>query len=59
MPRKIITVNVYPPIPLRQFDWMAHYEGDEEYGARGYGRTEADAVRDLTAEFPDDEASTI
>jgi hypothetical protein len=31
MMRRIITTNVNPPIPLRAYDWMAHFEGDEEY----------------------------
>lgn len=56
MPRKIITVNTFPPIPIRQFDWMAHFEGDEELGPRGFGETEEKAVKDLTDNFPDDEA---
>ena len=27
---KIITRNVYPPIPDRRFDWCAYHDGDEE-----------------------------
>jgi len=50
---KIITTHVYPPIPLRQFDWQAHYAGeeDERYDA-GHGRTEAEAVVDLLENYP-------
>ena len=48
---KIITRNIYPPIPIRQFDWMACYDGDEpdDNGNMdiGYGPTEADAIEDL------------
>lgn len=51
---KITTHYVYPPIPLRQFDWMAidddTYDGAEDSRTRsqiGYGRTEAEAVADL------------
>lgn len=56
--RKVITTNIYPPIPRRDHDWMAHYEGDEEYGARGFGETEEGAIIDLLANFPDDGAET-
>lgn len=45
--RKIVTSNVYPPIPIRQFDWCAHFDGDEECGPYGWGETEADAISDL------------
>ena len=45
--RKIITENCYPPIPTRQFDWVAYYDGEEESGSRGYGATEQDAIDDL------------
>ena len=45
--RKIVTSHDYPPIPIRDFDWCAYREGDEEEGPRGYGRTEAEAVADL------------
>lgn len=44
---RIVTTHVHPPIPQRSFDWMAHYEGFEECGDRGYGRTEQEAVDDL------------
>jgi hypothetical protein len=44
---KIVTTHVYPPIPTRSFDWSAHYDGFE-MGNYGYGRTEAEAIRDLT-----------
>lgn len=30
---------------------MAYWAGDEEGGPRGYGRTEADAITDLTRNF--------
>lgn len=45
--RKIITEYVYPPIPVRQFDWSAHFDGDEEDGPCGRGATEEDAISDL------------
>ena len=43
---KIITNYIFPPIPLRQFDWIAYYDGEEE-GHVGFGRTEAEAIADL------------
>lgn len=56
MPPKIITTNVFPPIPTRAFDWSAHWESREE-GPYGYGPTEAEAIRDLTENYdnPDQE----
>lgn len=43
---KIVTENVFPPIPIRSFDWCAHYDDPE--GPKGWGRTEAEAIADLT-----------
>lgn len=47
MSRKIVTSYVYPPIPVREMDWCAFYDGEEEAGFYGWGRTEADAVTDF------------
>jgi hypothetical protein len=47
MEKEIITVFVHPPIPMRQFDWCAYYDGEEESGRRGWGLTEREAVADL------------
>jgi hypothetical protein len=44
---KVVTTHIYPPIPLRTFDWCAHFEGEEERGGYGYGRTEQEALADL------------
>lgn len=44
---KIVTERVFPPIPLRQFDWCAWFDGEEEHGPQGWGRTEHDAIADL------------
>lgn len=54
MDRKIITSNTCPPIPIREFDWMAYRDGDEEFGPRGFGATEQEAIDDLLTYFPDD-----
>jgi hypothetical protein len=50
----IRTEFVYPPIPVRHFDWSAvdddTYDGSEDSSTRGqigYGATEAEAVADL------------
>lgn len=51
MERKIITTFVYPPIPVRDCDWQAHFDGDEpdDDGRMlvGIGATEQDAINDL------------
>lgn len=46
----IVTSYVYPPIPVRDMDWMANVEGDEE-GPTGRGETEVDALRDLAGQL--------
>lgn len=54
--RKILTKFIYPPIPLRQFDWCAWYEGEEdERMDQEFGRTEQEAIEDLKTNFPRDE----
>jgi len=44
---KIVTEHKFPPIPSRAFDWCAYYEGHEEAGPYGWGRTEDEARADL------------
>lgn len=44
---KIVTDHVFPPIPVREFDWSAHFDGQEEGGPYGRGRTEQEAILDL------------
>lgn len=43
---KVVTSNIFPPIPVRQYDWCAYFDGEEE-GLTGYGATEEDAIDDL------------
>jgi len=53
---RIHTTFVYPPIPLRQFDWAAIYADDEPNDngnvAVGTGRTETEAIADLIENHP-------
>jgi hypothetical protein len=44
---KIVTAHIYPPIPIRSFDWSAVEDGYEPGRPIGYGKTEAEAVSDL------------
>lgn len=46
---KMITSFIYPPIPVRQFDWCAYRDGCEEDGNYGWGTTEAEAIADRLA----------
>lgn len=46
----IVTEFVYPPIPLRQFDWAAHYDDPE--GPTGTGATEQEAIDNLLSDHP-------
>lgn len=56
--RKIVTNFWAKPIPPRQFDWSAHFDGDEPnddgHMTMGYGATERDAIDDLIAQTDDD-----
>lgn len=42
---KLITENICPAIPVRSFDWAAHF--DDEDAPVGYGPTERLALFDL------------
>ena len=48
---KIITANIYPPIPDRRFDWTAVTDDYEPGCPIGYGRTEQEAIQDLTLQL--------
>lgn len=46
------TTHVYPPIPIRSFDWSAHFDGydgapDAGFQPIGSGATEQEAIDDL------------
>jgi hypothetical protein len=47
---KIITSFIYPPIPIRQFDWCAHYDNYEPGCPMGHGATEQEAIEDLKSQ---------
>ena len=50
--RKIQTTNVYPPIPIREYDWCAWYDDDGEEAHRyGWSATEELAIEDLKRKF--------
>lgn len=46
---KLVTNHVFPPIPIRTFDWIAYDDnlGCEEGCPVGYGPTEKEAIEDL------------
>jgi len=54
---KIHTEHVYPPIPIRSFDWCAYdddtYDGAPDAGPQcvGYGATEAEAIADFREQW--------
>lgn len=51
--QKIVTRLIYPPIPLRQFDWSAVTDDYEPPDPIGLGRTEEEAVADLKDQLAD------
>lgn len=44
---RIVTEHVYPPIPIRQFDWSATTDNYEPGYPLEHGRTEKEAVENL------------
>ena len=58
---RIVTSFIYPPIPIRSFDWSAHldsYDGAPDAGFQpvGHGATEAEAIADLKQQIEDHDA---
>lgn len=51
MDKKIITEHVFPPIPRRDNDWCAYLDGYEPGNRVGWGRTEAEAIKDLEEQY--------
>lgn len=50
---KILTSYVYPPIPIRSFDWSAIDDNYEPGQPIGHGPTEAAAIEDLLEQLGD------
>lgn len=46
---KVMTSNIYPPIPIRSFDWVAWFDDFGEDGPHEHGATESEAVSRLWA----------
>ena len=51
----MVTRNIYPPIPLRDFDWCA-YDADacgcpECHPIQGFGKTEFESILDFLEQF--------
>ena len=46
-PDGIITEHIYPPIPIRNYDWSAIRADYDEGDLIGYGRTEQEAIDNL------------
>lgn len=45
--RDLITANIFPPIPIRDWDWCCYRDGDDELShTYGWGRTEQEALAD-------------
>ena len=45
--KTIVTKYIHKPIPVRQYDWEAHYDDYDEGDHIGYGATEQQAIDDL------------
>lgn len=46
MAKKYIVEYIHPPIPIRQFDYCAYFDGEEE-GICEFGKTEDEAIENL------------
>jgi hypothetical protein len=44
---KIVISHIFPPIPLRGFDYAVYVDGEEELSNYGYGPTVAEAISDF------------
>jgi hypothetical protein len=56
MSPKIVTNYIHPPVPPRQFDWLAMYDCDDGDSPRkGYGATEQEAINDLLTNYEHEE----
>jgi hypothetical protein len=53
--KPIVTSHIYPPIPIRDYDWCAYFDGEEETGNYGYGRTESEAKQNLLDNYGEEE----
>ncbi|WP_164749177.1 hypothetical protein [Mesorhizobium sp. M1A.F.Ca.IN.020.04.1.1] len=56
MERKVITSHIFPPIPVRCFDWCAWFDDlGADCSPYGYGRTEEEAIEDLLENFGEED----
>lgn len=51
----IKTEHVYPPIPIRCFDWSATFDSYEPGDLIGHGPTEEEAKKDLLDQLQDEQ----
>jgi len=51
----IVTAYIFPPIPSREYDWQAAYDGYEEGDPLGHGATETEAMIDLLMKWEESE----
>ncbi len=56
---KISTNYIFPSIPLRDFDWIAYIEGEEELNINGFGKTEKEAISNLIEQLNESEYGII
>lgn len=52
---KITTRYWMKPGPIRNCDWIAFYDGQEELGHYGHGRTDGEAIADLVTNYPSED----
>ena len=53
------TNHIYPPIPIRAFDWSAVQDGYEPPDPIGYGYDEQGAIEDLREQIEERDAAFV
>lgn len=43
----VVYYNSANATPIREWDYIANFDGDEEFGPFGYGKDESSAILDL------------
>ena len=57
--KPIKTQFIYPPIPIRQYDWEAIREDYDEGDFIGHGETEREAINDLLRQEEEQEDDSV
>lgn len=57
--KRIVTEHVFPPVPYRDQDWRATFDGYDEGDPMGTGPTKEAAIADLILQDEDGQSYTF